>query len=133
MKIKTIFRILIIFLILIICTNIGVYAVSGGDYTNVHQFEAYTAETNVIGTNKTAEQIAVNALSFILGLLRIIALGWAFIMCMVIGIKYMVAKPQVKAILKTDLSTYFIGAILLFGASGLMTLLKYFVDDVIVI
>jgi hypothetical protein len=133
MKIKTIFRILIIFLILIMCTNIGVYAVSGGDYTNAYQFESYTAETNVIGTNKTAEEIAVNALSFILGLLRNIALGWAFIMCMVIGLKYMISKPQVKASLKMDLPTYFIGASLLFGASGLMTLLKYFVDDVIVI
>jgi hypothetical protein len=34
-----------------------------------------------------------------------------------------------KAALKEDMRTYIIGALLLFGASGLLTLVQYFVDD----
>ena len=52
-------------------------------------------------------------------------------MCLAIAVKFMIAKPEIKATLKLDLPTYIIGAVLLFGASGIMTLLKYFVDDTV--
>ena len=66
-------------------------------------------------------------------MVRDIALGWAIIMAAAIGIKYMTGSPQIKSQLKTDMPTYVVGALLLFGAAGLMRLLQVFTEDVIVV
>ena len=60
---------------------------------------------------------------------RVVALSWAVLMLISIAIKYMTANAQIKAQLKTDIPTYIIGAVILFGASGILTLIKYFIDD----
>lgn len=128
MKIKTIFKILIVFLILIMFAN--VVEVFAGDLTYPKQFDGYD-ETEIPGTSVTAEGFIVQALGVILSICRIFTLGWGVIMCLAIAVKFMIAKPEIKATLKLDLPTYIIGAVLLFGASGIMTLLKYFVDDTV--
>ena len=51
-------------------------------------------------------------------------------MAVSIAIKYMSGSPQIKSQLKTDMPTYVIGAILLFGATGIMSILSRFVKDI---
>lgn len=125
MRLKTIFKILIVFLLLIMVSNI----VFAENLIDPNQFEGY-GNLEIPGTDKTAESLIVRVLGVLLTLLRILALGWAIIMCFAIAVKYMIAKPATKTQLKLDMPTYVIGAVLLFGASGLMKLLQYFVEDV---
>lgn len=69
-------------------------------------------------------------LEIVLAIVRTITLGWGIIMAVAIAVKYMTGSPQIKSQLKTDMPTYLVGALLLFGASGLMTLLSYFTKTV---
>ena len=82
-------------------------------------------------TNGTLGELILKVFSIFLALIRIIALGWAIIMLISVAIKYMSGSPQIKAQLKTDVPTYMIGAAILFGASGILTILKWLVDDVL--
>lgn len=130
MKIKTIFKILIVFLILmtVFCST-KVFAKDMSDLTNPNQFDD-VGELAIPGSSTTIENVIAKALGVILTILRIVALGWGIMMAFSIAIKYMMAKPSTKSALKLDMPTYVIGAVLLFGASGLMTLLQYFVEDI---
>lgn len=122
MKIRRFLKILIIFLILIISITTNSFA--AGDYSSVDQFDSYNlAEGTIVGN------VTTNALQIVLTIVRNVALGWAFLMLIVIALKYMVATPDVKGQLKKDIPTYCVGAVLLFGASGLMQLLVYIVGD----
>lgn len=88
------------------------------------------AETELPGTNgNTLGKFIVKALGVILAIVRTFAVGWAIFMAISISWKYMVSGPQAKAQLKTDVPTYLIGAVILFGASGLLTLIQYFIED----
>lgn len=126
MKLKNIVKILIVFMLLIMISNI----VFAENLTDPKQFDSSGELTLPVGG--TAESLIVRALGVLLTLLRTVTLGWAIIMCFAIAVKYMLAKPAMKTQLKLDMPTYIIGAVLLFGASGLMTLLQFFVDDVFV-
>ena len=53
-------------------------------------------------------------------------------MAISIATKYMTGSPHIKSQLKTDMPTYVIGAAILFGAAGIITLVQYFVDDKLV-
>ena len=57
-----------------------------------------------------------------------IAAGIAIIMLTVIGIKYVSNSTEAKADAKKDLPGYVIGAVILFGVSGLLKLLQMFID-----
>ena len=50
-------------------------------------------------------------------------------MLIAVAIKYMSGSAHVKAQLKTDIPTYLIGAAILFGASGIITIIQWFVAD----
>lgn len=128
MNIKAIFKILIVFLILMMMVNVVTYATNLSD---PNQFDDY-GSTKIPGAKNgaTVESLIVKILGVLLTLLRIIALGWAIMMSCAIAVKYMMAKPSTKSALKLDMPTYVIGAVLLFGASGLMKLMQYFVEDI---
>ena len=95
----------------------------GGSYSKLTDFKV---------DDKTVGGMISKALGIILTIVRTIALGWGIIMAIAIAMKYMTGSPQVKSQLKTDMPTYIIGALLLFGAAGLLTLLQVFTEDVIV-
>lgn len=103
-------------------------------YLNPDQFDNnYTqlSDTNIPGTRGSLGGLIKKLLGTILTILRIIAVGWAIMMLISISTKYMTGNAQIKAQLKTDVPTYVTGAALLFGASGILTLIQYFVEDFI--
>ncbi len=101
-------------------------------YIQKNQFDAgYQQFEKAKVGNKTVGKLITRSLGAILNILRIITLGWAIVMAVAIAVKYMTGSAQIRSQLKTDMPTYVIGAVLLFGSSGIMTLLKYFVEDVI--
>lgn len=80
----------------------------------------------VIATSTTASGSVSNIVSQVLGIVQVIAIGVAVIMLVVLAIKYISAAPSEKADIKKGLTVYIIGAILLFGASGILQIIKSF-------
>ena len=125
MKIKVIYKILFVFLILFCVNTVAVYA---SNYGSVNQFDAYTSQ----GTDFEIVDTTINRTAgIILDIVRIIAFCIGLLLLTIIGIKYMIATPESKAELKKDVPTYFFGAIILFAASGILQFVTYFVQDVL--
>lgn len=57
-----------------------------------------------------------------------VAAGVGIIMIIVLGIQYTSKSAEAKAEAKKDLTGYIIGAVLLFGASGILKLMQMFID-----
>ena len=57
-----------------------------------------------------------------------VAAGVAIIMLIVIGVKYTSVDPSARADAKKDLTGYVVGAVILFGVSGILKLLQMFIN-----
>ncbi|MBR2290043.1 MAG: hypothetical protein IJ867_05510 [Clostridia bacterium] len=91
---------------------------------------SYTGISNIqVTNNANFGQLLTKALGVILNIVRIVALGWGIVMLIAIAMKYMSGSAQVKAQLKTDIPTYVVGAVLLFGGAGIITLIQFFMND----
>ena len=88
-----------------------------------------TASETSIGSAGSIGDIIRKIAGSVLSIVRIIALSWAIIMLIMVAIKYMSSSPQIKAQLKIDVPTYLIGAVILFGTAGILTLIETFVLD----
>lgn len=66
------------------------------------------------------------AASMILGVVQVIAIAVAIIMLIVLAIKYISSAPNEKAEIKKHAVIYIVGAVILFGASGILQLIKTF-------
>lgn len=84
----------------------------------------------VTATPTTASGSVSNIVSQVLGIVQVIAIGVAVIMLVVLAIKYISAAPSEKADIKKGLTVYIIGAILLFGASGILQIIKSFAGQI---
>ena len=76
---------------------------------------------------KTDTDAAKSATSFgknIIGAIQVVGVGIAIIMLLYIAMKYMIAAPSEKAEYKKTLISYTIGAVILFGAMGILELVK---------
>ena len=70
-----------------------------------------------------------NVAGSILAIVQVIAVATAVIMLIVLAIKYISSAPNDKAEIKKNAIVYVVGAIILFGASGLLQLIKTFAQD----
>ena len=64
----------------------------------------------------------------VIKLISTVGAGIAVIMLVVIGIQYVTKGAEGKAEAKKDLTGYIIGAVILFGISGILRLLNMFID-----
>lgn len=71
-----------------------------------------------------------NVIGSILKLVRTVAIGVAVIMLIVLAIKYISAAPSEKADIKKSATIYIVGAVLLFAASGVLTIIQQFADNI---
>ena len=62
----------------------------------------------------------------VLYIAKIVAVGLALIMLAVLAIKYMSAAPGEKATIKKHAVVYIVGAIVLFGAAGILNIIETF-------
>lgn len=69
------------------------------------------------------------ALNIIIGLFQVGTVGVGVIMLLVLAIKYMMAAPSDKAEIKKHATVYIVGAIMAFGATGIVTLIKEFAES----
>lgn len=65
----------------------------------------------------------------ILQVVRIIGAGLAVAMLLVLGIKYTIASASDRADIKKSATTYVIGAIIMFGASGLLGIIQGIIEE----
>lgn len=82
------------------------------------------------GSGKTA-QTFTSILNTILGITQIIGVAVAVIMLIVLAIKYISAAPGDKAEIKKHAVVYIVGAVVLFGASGILGIIKGFTNETV--
>ncbi len=81
---------------------------------------------DITPTSSNAADKVGNTAAQILGVVQVIGMAVAIIMLTVLGIKYVSASPNEKADYKKGATIYVIGAVLLFGASILVGVIKNF-------
>ena len=111
----------IIFLIICILTLFSNILV---DASVVSQFSG-----EITGSATNAQTSAIKILSSILDIIRTIGAAVAVIILIVIACKYIIASAGDRADIKKYATTYVIGALILFGASGITSLIKNFIDN----
>ena len=65
----------------------------------------------------------------ILGVVQLIGVSVAVIMLIVLAIKYISAAPNDKAEIKKHAVVYVVGAVVLFGAAGILEIIKNFAGN----
>ena len=89
--------------------------------------EKYTGELKEAAANNAANSM-VNIISSVLGVIRTIGAVVALVIFMIVAIKYILASAGEKADIKKYLTTYVIGGLILFGASGILGIIKLILD-----
>lgn len=93
---------------------------------------AWDIKTEMAGYNNAsagkAGKTVTNIMGALIKIVSIVGAGIAVIMLVVIGIQYVSKGAAGKAEAKKDLTGYIIGAVILFGVSGILTLLQMFID-----
>ena len=95
-------------------------------YSNVYASDNYS--TNFPDENNRLNEKFITIISGIIRLVRIVAMGIAIIMLIILGIKYITESPNGRAEIKKSIMQYAIGAGILFGGAGILTIIQSFVD-----
>ena len=90
--------------------------------------KSFGGDVSKAGEGKDA---IITILSSVLGVVRTIGVAAAVIILLVIACKYIIASAGDRADIKKYAINYIIGALILFGASGIASLIKSFVDAAI--
>lgn len=102
----------VIFFIIILIVIVTISTVSFANFPKI-------TSTNTVTSDKLK---TIGGMIF--GIVKVIAVGIAVTMLAVLAIKYMTAAPGEKADIKKSLSLYVIGALLLFGGVGFLTVIQ---------
>ena len=102
-----------------------VYSISTVAYAGfVNQFDG-----QITGDGEKGANAIVKIISSILGVVRTIGAAVALLIFMGVAVKYILASAGEKADLKKYLTTYVIGGLILFGASGILTIIRKVLDN----
>ena len=88
--------------------------------------EGYKADFVYNNTAGDASNMITSIIASIIFIAQVIGVGVATIMLIVLAIKYIAASPNDKAEIKKHIVVYVVGALILFGASGLLQVIKSF-------
>lgn len=124
---KIIKKVIIVCILAIFIFSIGrdVFAVNPDQITS--NFKGSTSE---VGDAKNSSKKIIQA---VLSVTRIVAAAIALVILIVIACKYILASAGDRADIKKYATNYVIGAIILFGATGILSIIKTFVGDTIVV
>jgi len=97
-------------------------------------YAMFSKENVKTWANTTASNSAVSSTQSIVGgviaALRIVCMGVAITMLLVLAMKYMSAAPSEKADIKKHAVVYVVGAVVMFAASGLLTIIGNFASSI---
>ena len=97
-------------------------------FSNVFSASVVKSFSGNVDKAKDGKDAIVTILSSVLGVVRTIGAAVAVIILIVIACKYIIASAGDRADIKKYAINYIIGALVLFGASGIASLIKSFVD-----
>lgn len=103
----------IILMFTIILLSSVVYGLDTDKYENIYQREPGMDKIDTLG-------------STILAVVQTVGISVAIITLVVIGIQYMVAAPEKKADIKGRMIPFVIGAVIMFAASALLSIVAKF-------
>lgn len=95
--------------------------------SNVLATEGAGLNATITAENSEAATNVTKVAGQVLNIVQIVGVAVATIMLTVLGIKYVSASPNEKAEYKKGMTIYVIGAILLFGASIVIGIIKNFI------
>lgn len=78
--------------------------------------------------NADATKVSKSILEDVISVIRIVAAAIAIVILVIIACKYILASAGDRADIKKYAVNYIIGAIILFGASGILSVIKKFID-----
>ena len=81
------------------------------------------------GKNDATDSVD-NMVASIISVVRVIAMGVAIVMLIVLAIKYLAAAPGDKADIKKHAVVYVVGAVVLFGFSGILGIIIDFSESI---
>ena len=84
------------------------------------------------GDQSTAKSTLTNFLSAAVRMFRVIGTGIALIMLIVLAIRFIMASPEGRAEIKKSSTVYILGAIIIFSASVILSIVQSFVDKNII-
>ena len=117
MKTNTMLKILFVVLLALTLVSTGLTIVNAANATTI-PIDTITGTTDK-ETNPLAGGVSTVA-GYILGVVQVVAAAVAVIMLVVLAVKYILASPNDKADIKSSITRYVIGAVILFGASGIL-------------
>ena len=127
---KIVNKFLIILVMLFVFFNFISFPVLATDYTGSSAVDRYNSE-EIPADPDSPTVWAENIIGRIIFIMQIILLALALIMLTVIGIKFICGSIEEKAEIKKHIALYVFGAILLFSASGIVSLLRRFFINII--
>lgn len=122
MRINKLMKIIIIFLLLGICMFNSVY----GAQSIIDMYDGNVSDADAGGGIAETRRLIGRYITIV----QIFGVFVAVAMLMALGIKYMYASPGDKAQIKQHLTVYVIGAVVMFGASAILEIIKTFFINV---
>ena len=113
-------KILMITILLIIASLLITHNVYADAYTGWNTYNPSAKD------NSGASASVGNMANAILSIVQVVAMGTAVVMLIVLGIKYISASPGDKAEIKKHAVVYVVGAVILFGATGIIGIIRSF-------
>ena len=111
----------------IVANSYMVNAVTGFDKTTLESFDADSAEKLNIGDVANTMDSVIET---VITIVKTVSVAIAIVMLLVIGMRYMVASPGDRADIKKHAIVYVVGAFILFGVSGILTILMAFAENI---
>lgn len=100
---------------------------------NISSVNAFVGEISTFDEDKEIAEVdtAINNIGgTIITIIRIASVAIAIVMLLVIGMRYMISAPGDRADLKKHAVAYVVGAFILFGVSGILTILSEFSSQI---
>lgn len=120
-KSNKLFKVLLIVLAIICIVSISGVANAADNPTDT-EIQIPTAQYTTLSSKATSWG------GIILGVVTAIGMSVAVIILVWLGVKYIMSSPDGKAEIKKQAFAYILGAVLLFGASALVSMFKNIID-----
>lgn len=119
---KALKKLLIIFVIALLCCACVVTAVNATSWDSVTQFDG--------NSNTSLDTSTRNIVGAIISVVRIVGTGIALIMIVFVAMKYMSSAPGDRAEIKKHAVIYVVGAVVLFGGAQLIGIIQNFAQNI---
>ena len=126
MKFNKIIKLLIVMLIVIFTMMFISQTVLAANSLGINPLKDDMTATFAQEDKSGASEAAGNIIGMIINIAQVIGTGVAIIMLVVVAIKYLAASPEGKAEYKKNAQLYVMGAIILFAASGILSIIRRF-------